>query len=156
MNLKEHIVFTLIFSIILYPFFQEKVIIIFLAGVLIDGDHYLEYILTHKSLSLKKAYQRSVEGTKKAIKLAKQGIKKPFEYHLHILHTIEPYILIAILSFYSQIFLLILIGSIFHHTLDILFVIYIKRKYPLIPYDRAISLIAYLYYSSRVAHKPHK
>lgn len=145
MYLKQHAILTLILCIPLYVIFQEKVIIIFLAGFLIDSDHYIEYIFSHKNLAIKKAYQFYIKKSKIILKQAKKGIPHRFKAYLHIFHTIEFYLLILILSFYSQFFILIMIGITFHQILDIGYFIYQKMKYPILRYERGISIIYYLY-----------
>ena len=148
MYLKQHFILTLILCIPLYFLFQEKVIIIFLTGFLIDIDHYLEYIISHKNFSLKKAYKFYIKKGEIILKQAKKGIPHRFKPYIHIFHTIEFLILIIILSFYSIYAKLILIGLIFHQILDIGYFTYKKLKYPVLIYERSYSILQHLYQTS--------
>jgi len=122
---KYHVLLGVLFCIILYPLFKINVILIFLAAVFIDFDHYLRYLITNNDTSLKNAYKFHLTG----------------EFHniLDIFHTIEVFILLVILSFYSNLFYFILIGVTFHQIFDLIDLIYKKW------YDaRAYSLIFWL------------
>ena len=101
---RTHFITTLILSIILYPLFHLNVLWFFIGGFLIDFDHYLYYVLKYKSINFKKAYN--------------YYLKKQDELFLMLFHTIEFWILLILLSSYSQIFIFILIGLVPHLTLD--------------------------------------
>ena len=122
---SRHFILSLILAILLFPIYQYNVVLIFLSGFLIDGDHYLWYILKFKNFSFRKAYWYHVEHKGKS--------------KLHIAHTIEFWILLAILSFYFRFFYFILIGVIFHNILDFIH-IYIMK----FPKNRPISITGWL------------
>lgn len=135
---KYHVLFSFLFSVGLFLLFPSitllGVIIIFMAAVLIDVDHYLYYVFKKKNLSLSKAYQFFVDQI---------GVAKRQKGHYHsplcIFHTVEALILMIILASYSKIFLYILIGSLLHFVLDLYetFVVYKRhslRVYTLYPY----------------------
>ena len=53
MNLIPHATAGLILSIILYPVFDNYVIILFISSFIFDIDHYIEYIIKNKKHSNK-------------------------------------------------------------------------------------------------------
>lgn len=115
---KWHILLGAIFSILIYFLFHITIfqaILIFLASFLIDFDHYLFSIKRTNSLNLKKAYYWH------------KSIPKNHKPIMHIFHTIEFMIVVAILSFFFNLFLYILIGMLFHSILDIISMIYNKN-----------------------------
>jgi len=123
---KWHILFGLIFSFLVWlifpiTFFQAT--IIFLASVLIDIDHYFLYVFEKKDLSLRRAYNSSINFGKKWRKLKRED-KEKYKKKQFIFHGIEFLTLIFLLSFLNNLFFYILIGLIFHLFLDILSEIY--------------------------------
>ena len=133
MLVKSHIIIGAIISTILYLIFQLtplQTLIIFLASFLIDVDHYLYYILTKKSLSLKKAHNWFFERRKAWLKLSHKKRKKGKRTIL-LFHSVWLIILLIILSYIHSIFLFILIGMLIHLTLDYIELIYLKE--PLYP-----------------------
>jgi len=114
---KTHIILGLIFSIFLYFIFSitiSQAMLVFLASVFIDVDHYLVEVLKTKNISIKKAYKTHINLPKK---------HKPF---MHIFHTIEFLIFVTLLFFLikipivSQFIFFILIGLLFHSSLDLI------------------------------------
>lgn len=127
-----HILLSFIFSLILFPIYGLWVWIIFISSVLIDIDHPIDYFIRFKSFNIKKSYA-----------FARDNAPVLCDKALLMLHTIEFLIILLILTIYlkaySQIFLLIFIGSAFHLTVDFTEV-YIKYKK-----FRQFSLIWWLY-----------
>lgn len=125
---KWHALIGFLCSIILYalgvsPFYS---LIVFLASVFIDVDHYLFYVRKTGETSLKKAYRWHILLGKK---------HKPI---MHIFHTLEFHLLILALSFFYPLFFFIFIGMLIHSFLDIAQMIEDKetktREYLLIRY----------------------
>ncbi len=114
MNMTYHFFTSLLLSILLFPFFKFNVVYIMVGGFLIDIDHYLNYILKFKSFSIKKAYN--------------YGKNLTILYRFHIFHLIEILIICIILSFYSEIFLLVSIGLISHQLLDYYQMMFIHKN----------------------------
>lgn len=148
MYLKQHFVLTTLLAITLIPILKEKVLLLYLGGFLIDVDHYIEHIFSHKTLSIKHAYKFYMKKSKIILKQTKKGIPHRFKPYFHFFHTIEVYLILIILSFYSTYALIILIGLTFHQLLDLGDFIYNKIKYPILKYERCYSLIQYLYLTS--------
>ena len=124
---SKHIIFGFMFSSLLLFIFPEiKVLgftIIFLSSFLIDVDHYIYYIMAKKDLSLKKAHKWFSENYKKALSLPIAERKKINPGFL-LFHGIEATVLLVVLSFYNNLFLLVLIGFLFHQFLDLLTLVY--------------------------------
>ena len=128
MHVKDHIIAAIIFSAALFPIFKWFTLIILLSAVLIDGDHYLWYIIFRKKWSFKKAYYYRRDGT--------------FHDLLDIAHTIEFWILIAILAIFFNFFFLVLVGITFHFILDFFYVRFID---PTKSDFRTFSVITWAY-----------
>lgn len=105
MELKHHFIVSLVLSILLFPFFKFNVIYIMVGGFLIDIDHYLWYIFKYRDFNIKKAYKLSKD--------------KSITYRIHVFHLIEILIICVVLSFYSETFLMLLIGLIPHYIMDV-------------------------------------
>lgn len=121
-----HFITTLLICVPFYFVFGSQIWIIFVTGIFIDLDHI--HIHFKKLTTLKGIYDI-------VTKLKCEGIVRIF----CLFHTIEFLILISILSFYSKIFLLMLIAMIPHLIID--------YTYELIRFKRIIkypSVILYL------------
>jgi len=128
---KYHIILGLVFSIILILIFPQigilGFLIIFLSSVLIDVDHYLSFAYNKKDFSLSKSYVWHLEQKKLESAKVKKGIRE--KGFFHPLHTIEFLILLAILSFFSQITFFIFIGILFHSLNDFIDLVNTDRLY---------------------------
>jgi len=118
---KYHILSSLIFSTLILILFPQigflNFLIIFFSGIFIDIDHYLYYVYRKKDFSLKNAYNWFVETEKKYYKLPKNIRKKTYRA-ICWLHGLEIFILLFLLSLFSNIFLFIILGFGFHRILD--------------------------------------
>lgn len=116
---KWHILSGAIFSLILYFFFNVSLLnslIVFLASVLIDMDHYSYYIIKKRNWNLKKAQDFFKESRR--LKELLVSNRKKYEDPLLIFHGIEFWILLILFSFINRIFFWIFLGSIFHMLFD--------------------------------------
>ncbi|MFH1307808.1 MAG: hypothetical protein ABIH72_03065 [archaeon] len=114
---KWHILIGAVFFLFLIPFIGAlSALIVYLASVLIDFDHYTVYVYRKKGLSLKKAYNFYMK-FEKYKKSGKKGIKLP----LNVLHTLEFTIILGILSFFNYYILLIFVGFLFHSLVDLIY-----------------------------------
>lgn len=104
----------LIFSIPWYG-----VLIIFLSSFLIDVDHYLLFVYKEKDFSVKNSYELGKKINKKWKSL---GYKEKREYKcpIFILHGIEFWIILVLLSFVHNIFFWIFIGITIHMIIDLI------------------------------------
>ena len=103
----QHIIFSTIFCIILYPFIGNNVFIVWPASIFIDIDHYLWYISYKKSWNL--------------IKAIGEYMRRDFDnirYKFHLFHLNELLIMVGLLGFYNIIFFYVFIGVLFHYILD--------------------------------------
>jgi hypothetical protein len=142
---KTHAILGAVFSLLIYFIFHLSffnVILIFLASVFIDSDHYLWYVYIKKSINLKNAYYWFREKREKWLKLSKKEKEDHKRVYL-IFHCIEFWIVLLALSLTNKIFLFILIGVLFHMIFDYIEILYLKEKlYP------KFSLI-YIYFKNK-------
>lgn len=132
MSVTQHIKVTAVASLILLPFWEVMQIIWFSIGsIFIDSDHYIYYVLRRKRFDIKEMFRYHE-------KLFANRDKVPYA-GICIFHTMDFFILIGIISFYSPIFLYILIGLIFHFIADIIHLY--KHNYL---YGRAFFFIEHL------------
>ncbi len=104
MDPKYHLFASLMLGILLFPIFKFNAVYIIIGGFLIDIDHYLWYIARYRDFNIKKVF-----------KMCKD---RSVHYRVHIFHVVEFFIICIILSFYSQIFLIISIGLAMHYAMD--------------------------------------
>ena len=118
---KKHIIYGAIFSLILFLIFPSitifSAILIFLSAVLIDADHFILYVYEKKDFSLKKADKWFRSHGNALSNLSKKEQSK-YKSRIFLFHGIEFWIVLTILSFINKIFLWILIGILFHMSLD--------------------------------------
>lgn len=126
MHPKQHIILGLIFAAVLFLLFLQigwtGFLIIFLSSFLLDVDHYLFYVWYKKDYSLRNSYRWFVKLDRRFKNLSKEK-KKKIKYPPLIFHGFEALVILIILSFFSKIFLYILIGFVFHEFLDIIYLI---------------------------------
>ncbi len=103
-----HFIVSLFLAVILYPIFGWIVGVILIGGFFIDVDHYLLYLFKKKDYSLRNAYFYFRNNDCSLI------LKKD----IFIFHTIESIVILSALSFYSELFLLINLGVVFHLVMD--------------------------------------
>lgn len=105
-----HLIFSVAFAGILYPFVGfSNSLVVFLSGFVFDIDHYFYYGLKKKDWSFIKAYFYCFPGT------------TVYEKHLdvlHIFHTIEFWILLVIGFLFDGVFVFIFLGWVSHILLD--------------------------------------
>ena len=127
MRPKQHIILGLIFAAVFLLLFPQigwtGFLIIILSSVLIDVDHYLFYVWYKKDYSLRNSYRWFVKKDMEFRNLSKKQ-KKKIKFFPIILHGLEALFILIILSFFSKIFLYILVGFLFHGFLDIIYLIY--------------------------------
>ena len=128
---QTHFFITLIFASILksiFPFTITDLLIIFLAAILIDIDHWLVYvgnvIISEHPKNLKgffdvfKKKDFSIMKSYKWFVAFEKSKKKPV--FLFVFHTIESFAVLILLSTKYYLFQLILIGCSFHVLLDLI------------------------------------
>lgn len=118
---KKHFIYGLIFSLAIYFIFSLNILewsLIFLASFLLDFDHYLYFIFTNKTFSLKKAYSVFIEKGKKFRSLSKLE-KREYVPGFYLFHGLETLVVLGLLGFFfSNYFYFILLGVAFHLVLD--------------------------------------
>lgn len=134
---KWHFIAAAVSSAILSLFWSWwQILLFFTAAFFIDVDHYLYFVWKKKSWSLKKAYEYWIVLGNKSGKRKEEKIQE----YLVIFHTIEVFIVLAVLAFVSfKIFFPMLLGFVIHNIFDVATMIKTKEK----RYKRACSLIFY-------------
>ena len=120
---KTHFLFGILLSFILVYFFDFSLvggIIIVLATVLIDVDHYLYYVYLKKDWNLKNAFSWFVDQGKKLDPLTREQ-RNEFYHGFCFLHGVEVLMVLYLLGiFISPYFLFVLFGFAFHLGLDLI------------------------------------
>jgi hypothetical protein len=132
MTLTQHLAITGAAAAVLAPFLGAQELALFSAGsVLIDVDHYFLYVQRRKSLSVRGMFRYFAE---------LQPIQSGISYvGLCVFHTIDFFLLLALLSLrYPQLWPL-LAGCLFHFVVDL---ISLRRKG--IIFIRAFFLVEHL------------
>lgn len=131
---RYHILSSLIF-LFLYPLLGWYVLVIILASILIDADHYFFFVTRKKSFNI--FYMP------KYFKVLIKKIRKyegPRLYVLMVFHTIEFLILAFIFALFFEIFMLIFIGFIFHIFCDFIDGYFIHKDHV----KKSFSVIGYI------------
>jgi hypothetical protein len=141
----QHLFFGVLFGSISFFIFPEIHLIGFLllifSTVFIDIDHYLYYIFKKKDFNLIHARKWYSKLEKKFQKIPKDKLKN-IHFGVYFLHGIEALFVLIFLSVFSEIFLFILTGFIFHQFLDSIDLY--KRK---VSFYKIISFGYSLYYA---------
>lgn len=127
---RWHAFWGAIFSILLFVFLNVEwyyAVLVFLASVFIDIDHYLTAVIYTKKWSLQNSFDFWDKFNKEEEKRIKKGIrqKSPF----NSLHTIEFHLFVLIVGFFYEPVLYIFIGMLFHSLLDLGYLIYHDSLY---------------------------
>lgn len=132
MKVSVHAVSTGIVSLIILAVTNwQNALLFFIGGVLFDVDHYLNYVVKKRDLSLRRAHTWYSN-------LTKDIQTEPKRYlALHIFHTIEFMFLLLALGYIFDNYFLFL-GVLFHNFLDLIYMYYYKtwgvRKMSLVQY----------------------
>jgi hypothetical protein len=140
---RWHILYGSIFAALLYVAAPKTnliyVLLVFLASVFIDLDHYFCSVVKGKHLSLKKAFEYHQKLNVEEEKRKGKGIKQKGDFHLF--HTIEFHILIGLLGIFWVGFFYIFIGMMFHSLIDIYSLLFVGKEM----YRREFFLSAWLW-----------
>lgn len=122
MHPKQHLVLGILFSILIFLFFQHigwlAILIIILSNFLVDVDHYIYFVFKEKKISLRESYWWYI---KRAEKFNKLSAKKSKEYQKlpFIFHGFEFWIILFCGSFFFPILSWVLFGVMVHMISDI-------------------------------------
>ena len=129
MTLGRHLAFTGAASVVLLPFQNGAEILLFAAaGILIDADHYLVYVMRRRNMSIRGMFRYFDE-----FKTVEKSV--PY-FGLCLFHTVDVLFLVGILAWFFPLLRPVVAGMLFHQLLDI---IDLTRKG--IPFIRAFSLV---------------
>jgi hypothetical protein len=138
---KWHFFYGLVFSLLLFQLLDWYVVVFLAATVLIDFDHYLIYIVKRNNLALKKVY---IFFKKLEKRQQNPNFKGKYLFFLSIFHTYEFILIIFLFTFFNRFASLILLGLLFHLSLDIISTkISYSNKF-FIYYLKALSLIYHI------------
>lgn len=112
MKITHHLKYTAVLSIVLLYFWDLKQIFLFsLGSILIDIDHCVFYVLQFRTFNVRKLFDYYNEWL--------PNVKDKIPYAgICIFHTIEIYIIVSIISIYTEFVFYLLVGMIFHFMLD--------------------------------------
>jgi hypothetical protein len=132
MTLTQHLAITGVAAVVLAPVLSAEELALFSVGsVLIDVDHYLLYIQRRKSLSVRGMFRYFAE---------LQPIQSSISYvGLCVFHTVDFFLLLALLSLWYPHLKPLLAGCLFHFVVDL---ISLRRKG--IIFIRAFFLVEHL------------
>jgi hypothetical protein len=144
---RIHVIAGLIFSLLIVLFFPQVgllALVLFFSSFLIDFDHYMYYVFVKKDWNMKNALCWFGEVDKASKKISKKERKK-FYSGIYFLHGIEAIILLICLSYFSEIFLFILLGFVFHQLLDLIEIFILNESYD--------KLLSFFYSLHRAKYK---
>lgn len=129
MTLKQHTIQAAIGSALLAPFLGIDTIIFSLSVILIDVDHYFDFVIVCRRFGIRDMFKFHswVWHNRHAL------------YGLSLFHTAEVFLLLFVLGFWSHYFWLILFGFSIHLIFD-LYYLYKQNCF----FNRAFSIIEYL------------
>ena len=116
-----HLLTSIIIAILFYPIYNWKVALIIVGGVLIDVDHYLWWVCQHREISLIKSYKFFIRNIEVNDFSNVYGI-------LLIFHTIEFFLIMVVLSYYSIYAFMFTTGLMSHYVLDAIFTAYMAKR----------------------------
>lgn len=139
MTLKQHTIQATIGSAVLAPFLGIDAVIFFFSMILIDVDHYFDFVIVCKRFGIRDMfkYHNWLWKRKKSV------------YAVSILHTVEVFVLLFILGFWSYYFWIVLFGFSIHYVFDIYF-LYIHDSTTI----RAFSILEYIIKSNGIKCYP--
>lgn len=118
---RYHILLGALFALLLWIIFPSislhYLLIVFLASIFIDIDHYLCALNKTGKLGLFSAFDYHKKQGIEHLKEHNKGIRNKGDFH--IFHTIEFHLLILVLGIFWPAFFFIFIGMLFHSFLDI-------------------------------------
>ena len=111
MTLVRHLAYTGAASAVLLPFRSGTEVLLFAAaGILIDADHYLVYVMRRRDASIRGMFRYFEE---------LQAIEKTVPYFgLCLFHTADVLLLVGILAWFFPLFRPVIAGMLFHLLLD--------------------------------------
>ena len=129
MSLKQHVIQASVASVILAPLLGAKTLIIFLSAILIDIDHYFDFVIVTKRFGIRDMFKYHHP----------EWQKGRSRYMISLFHTVEVFILLFILGYWSHYFWLVLFGFCLHFIFD-LYHLYMHHAIS----DKAFSILEYL------------
>ena len=104
---KTHIIISGILALALFPIIGLNALIVFFSGILIDFDHYMQYVIDFKDYSLKRSYKYFVSTVPTDV--------------LQIFHVVEFLIILLVMAFFIEFLRYVIIGISVHIAMDFLY-----------------------------------
>lgn len=118
MDVKHHVIVSVLLSIFLFPFYGWLSLLIIVGGVLIDVDHYFWFVVNKRNWSLKEAY--------KFMKYEDNGNANM----TLVFHNIEFWALCAVAAYFIPTLFPFIIGLLSHITMDLILFFKMRRTHP--------------------------
>ena len=134
MKLKDHILIGGIASLGLYPVLGVKSIVFWIASILIDTDHYWDFLYHNNFRDF------SIKNMVKYHSILFKKMHRPEFLGLNVFHTVESLAVVYFIALLlnSDVIMAVLWGMLFHLFLDLL---YLSKNKAL--FKRALSIIEY-------------
>ena len=129
MTLRAHTIQATAGSVLLIPFLGVDTIVFFFSMILIDIDHYFDYVFVCRRFDIKGMFKLH-----DFIYKSKESV-----YGFSLFHTVEVFLLVFLLGFWSYYFWIILSGFLVHFAFD-LYALYMNNAI----FGRAFSIIEYI------------
>lgn len=129
MTLRDHTIQAVVASAITAPFLGADTVVFFASIILIDIDHYFEYIFVCRRFDVGGMFKFHDFVCK----------NKEFVYGFSFFHTVESFLFLFVLGFWSYYFWVILSGFLVHFIFDC-YSLYMQDAI----FSRAFSIIEYL------------
>lgn len=139
MTLRAHTIQASVGSVLLIPFLGVDTVVFFFSMILIDIDHYFDYVFVCRRFDIKGMFKFHDFICKS---------KEPV-YGFSLFHTAEVFLLFFILGFWSYYFWIILFGFLVHFIFD-LYALYMNKAI----FNRAFSIIEYIFRRKNVKGYP--
>ena len=111
MPLKQHVVQASFFSLLFVPYLGVETLVVFLSMILIDLDHYLDYVVVCRRFSLRNMFRFHNWLWEKRTSV----------YAISLFHTLEVFLSLFLLGFLHHYFWLVLYGFLIHYLFDLYF-----------------------------------
>lgn len=134
MTLRAHTIQASVGSVLLIPFLGVDTMVFFFSMILIDIDHYFDYIFVCRRFDMRGMFKFHDFVCK-----SRESV-----YGFSLFHTVEVFLLFFILGFWSYYFWIILSGFIVHFIFDI-YGLYVGNAL----FSRAFSIIEYIIFRKK-------
>lgn len=122
MNVPQHVLITIIFVVIIWPFTGAWALLAFIGGVLIDFDHLLYYIIKEKDFNLKNSYNYFR-------RIGHEGDDEKYKELRLMFHSFDAFLIMFILALFVRELIPLFLGMTLHLCLDVVYTYYKTGKF---------------------------